>query len=299
MHFRPSSWLFAAAVVLPLLSLVCPARGQTVKPEWEPLFNGKDLTGWYLFLQKAERNFDPERVVTVENGMIHAYKHHRKGAQVPMGYIGTERTYSDYHFKMSYKWGGRQFEPRYIKKPDGGIYYHHAGADLIWPQALQCQVEINGVGDLIAVGRPHRTRVDSWADPRTASLEWAEFLPPEKGGVPFTTTPERGAYIRTLGNYEQDGWNTVEVIVRGDEGAHIVNGHVVNRFRNARRQDPGDPKNWLPLIAGKILLEFEATEIFYRDIQIRSLGATETLDQAIRLATAQTGRNPAPSARPQ
>lgn len=277
---------FVVPLAFALLCAALPTRGAQPGKQWETLFNGRNLDGWYIFLQKSERNADPQKVITVENGVIHAYKDHRAGATVPMGYIGTERSFANYHLRVKYKWGRKQFEPRYIKKPDGGIYYHHAGPDFVWPQALQCQVELNGVGDLIAVGRTSGTRVDSWVDPKTLTDVWAEFLPAESGGVPFTTKGDRGAYLRKITNHEQDGWNTVEVIVRGDEGAHLVNGHMVNRFKNARRQDPDDPSKWHPLTGGRILLEFEATEMFYRDIEIRMLDGNETLDQAIRKATA-------------
>ena len=130
-----------SSLLLPLaISVLCavlPVRGAKPAEKWETLFNGKNLDGWYIFLQKSERNQDPQKVITVENGVIHAYKSHRSGATVPMGYIGTERSFADYHLRVKYKWGRKQFEPRYIKKPDGGIYYHHAGPDFVWPQALQ------------------------------------------------------------------------------------------------------------------------------------------------------------------
>ena len=39
--------------------------------EWEPLFNGKDLEGWYSFLPSRGRNNDSEKVFSVENGLLH------------------------------------------------------------------------------------------------------------------------------------------------------------------------------------------------------------------------------------
>ena len=40
---------------------------------WCPLFNGKNLDSWYS-LQKYGRDSDPEHVVTIEGGKLHAYK---------------------------------------------------------------------------------------------------------------------------------------------------------------------------------------------------------------------------------
>src|ERR1041385_3521370 len=134
------------------LILATSFASAAIADDFRPLFNGKDLTGWYTFLQKAERNTDPTHVITIEDGAIHAYKDPPNGAEVPMGYIGTDKQYSDYHLRVKYRWGRKQFKPRNLYKPDAGIYYHHVTDDLVWPQALQCQVELNGVGDILTVG---------------------------------------------------------------------------------------------------------------------------------------------------
>src|SRR3954468_21383301 len=64
---------------------------------WTPLFNGRDLTGWYTFLQKHGKNSDPDHVITIEDGAIHLYKDAPEGSNVVMGYIGTEKEYENYH----------------------------------------------------------------------------------------------------------------------------------------------------------------------------------------------------------
>ena len=62
---------------------------------WLALFNGRDLTGWYTFLQNHGKNSDPDRVITIEDGAIHLYKHATDGSTVVMGYIGTEQEHGD------------------------------------------------------------------------------------------------------------------------------------------------------------------------------------------------------------
>jgi hypothetical protein len=245
---------------------------------WTPLFNGKNLDGWYLFLQKYGRDNDPEKVVSIEEGILHAYKSPRNGAEVVMGYIGTKESYSDYHLRLQYRWGKKQFKPRYLYKPDAGIYYHHVTEDVVWPQAMQFQLELNGVGDLLTVGA---IKVETTIDPATKTADWQEYLPPEKGGVRYETTGKGVTYTRKGENFERDGWNTLELICKGNEATQVVNGHVVNRCRRIRRQDPKNPGRWLPLAEGRILIEFEASEISYRDIAIRRLGKDETIDEAL------------------
>lgn len=256
------------------------ASGQD-RAAFRPLFNGTDLDGWYVFLQNAPPNEDPHGVVTIEEGAIHAYARDPNGAEVSMGYIGTNDAHADYHLRLEYKWGRKQFKPRYLYKPDAGVYFHHDDQDVVWPQAMQCQVELNGVGDLLTVGR---IKIDATIDPKSKTDEWQEFLPAEQGGVPYTTKGEGVSYTRKRENHERDGWNRVDLICRGDSAAVLVNGRLVNRCSNIQRRDPKGGEGWVPLTGGRILLEFEATEMFYRKIEIRPLADGEGLDAAIEAA---------------
>jgi hypothetical protein len=81
-----------------------------------------------------------------------------------------------------------------------------------------------------------------------------------------------GYQKRLRGEFEVDGWNTVEVIARGDSTTHLLNGQVVNQGRNVRFVDPehlGAPR---PITRGRIALEIEAAELFFRRVEIRDLG---------------------------
>ena len=95
------------------------AAGQS-QEHWVPLFNGRNLDGWYTFLQKHGKNSDPDRVITIEDGAIHLYKDAADGSHVVMGYIGTEKEYGNYHLRLQYRWGTKKFEPRYKLKRDAG-----------------------------------------------------------------------------------------------------------------------------------------------------------------------------------
>src|SRR5438105_4101510 len=85
-----------------------PGRSAAATAErWTPLFNGRDLTGWYTFLQKHGKNQDPDHVITIEDGSIHLYKNAPEGSSVVMGYIATEKEYGDYHLRLRYRWGAK------------------------------------------------------------------------------------------------------------------------------------------------------------------------------------------------
>jgi hypothetical protein len=241
----------------------------TAAERWEPLFNGRDFKGWYTFLQKHGKDSDPDRVVTIEDGSIHLYKHAADRSAVVMGYIATDKEYGNYHLRLQYRWGGKKFEPRYALKRDAGLYYHINGPDAVWPQSLQFQVQETDVGDLLAL---YGFQLDTWIDPKTSKEDSTTYLAPENGGEPRVLGGKGIGYQKRLpGKFEVEGWNTIEVIARGDTTTHILNGHVVNQGRNIRLVDPKDPKVTRPVKKGRIALEIEAAELFFRNVEIRML----------------------------
>jgi Domain of Unknown Function (DUF1080) len=236
---------------------------------WTPLFNGRDLTGWHTFLQKHGKDKDPDGVIAIEDGMIHLYKDAPEGSTVVMGYIGTEKEYGNYHLRFQYRWGGKKFGPRLDLQRDAGLYYHLIGPDQIWPRGLQFQIEQTNVGDLIAL---HGFQLDTTIDPKTRSEKMPTFLEGEQGGEPYVLGGKGIAYLKHLaGEFERDGWNTSEIIARGDATTHILNGRVVSKGTGVRLVDPEKPGAPRPITRGRIALEIEAAELYYRNVEIRML----------------------------
>jgi hypothetical protein len=261
-------------LVLTLFALLTAGNPAPEAPasDWKPLFNGKDLTGFYTFLQKHGKNSDPDHVITIEDGTIHLYKNAKDGENVVMGYIGTEKDYGDYHLKFQYRWGVKKFEPRYKLKRDAGLYYHIQGKDAVWPQALQYQVEQTNVADLITLYGFH---VDTWLDPKTAQDKMPAFLPQTQGGKEYDMGGKGIAYQKHLaGDHELGGWNTAEIIAKGTSVTHILNGKVLNEAKNVRLIDPEKGGDAKPVSRGRIALEIEAAEVYFRNVEIRELSTT-------------------------
>jgi len=253
----------------PVTSPTPPSKSNPATPRWISLFNGRDLTGWYTFLQKHGKNRDPDRVIAIEDGAIHLYKEAADGSQVVMGYIATEKEYGDYHLRLQYRWGTKKFQPRYALKRDAGLYYHILGPDAVWPRSLQFQIQQSDVGDLLAL---YGFAVDTWVDPKTRSAQEPTYQDPKQGGQ-LRVLGGRGIGYqkRQPGDFEVDGWNTIEVIARGDTTVHILNGHVVNQGRNIRFDDPAKPGSPRPITRGRIALEIEAAEMYFRNVELRPL----------------------------
>ena len=63
--------------------------------------------------------------------------------------------------------------------------------------------------------------------------------------------------------------------MHGPNAVYIVNGTVNNRCTNIRRPDPNNPQRLIPLAKGRILLQAEGAEVFYRKIEIKLLSQSK------------------------
>ena len=277
--------LFCLAMVACLGGMSAFAAEPASHSGWTPLFNGTNLNGWYIVLRNS-RSDDPNHLVNVENGSIHMYKDAPPGSAQPAGYIVTDKEYSNYHLRLEYKWGEKHFQPRLNTRRDAGIMYHVVGKDGVWPRCIECQIQENDVGDIFTVN----TRLTTSVDPATTNLVSVvitnaagtvqtnrvvrpEFMESEKGGISFVQGVAEGIrrVIRNPMN-EHEGWNTVEVIVHRDEATYIVNGKVNNRASRIQQKVDGQ---WIPLTNGRIALQLEFAEVFYRNVEIKELGNVE------------------------
>jgi hypothetical protein len=249
-------------------------------PGWTRLFNGTNLDGWYIVVKNA-RSDDPNHLVQIEDGAVHMYKDAPADSPQPAGYIVTEKEYSNYRLRLEYKWGVKRFGGRTKAPRDAGILYHVTGKDGVWPRSVECQIQENDVGDIWTVN----TRIRASVDPKTTNITMvvrtnaagivltnrsaAVFLEREQGGIPLVEGISTGIrrIIRNPMN-EHPGWNTIEVIVRGDEATYLVNGKVNNRASKIQQMVNGE---YVPLKSGKIALQFEFAEVFYRNIEIEPL----------------------------
>ena len=96
-----------------------------------------------------------------------------------------------------------------------------------------------------------------------AASERQSFLPVGAG------TGNTGFCMRSA-DYENanGGYTTIELICFNGKGLHIVNGKVVMVLANSRYWDG---KVYKPLTKGKIQLQSEASEVYYKDMQVKKI----------------------------
>lgn len=193
------------------------------------LFNGKNLDGWYTYLDSLGKNNDPESVFNVEDGCLFITGKY-------FGYISTEDEYENYYLKVVFKWGTKKCPPREQEKRDSGILYHFSNenADKIWPKSIECQIQEGDCGDFWMVGG---TSIES------------ENEEEKNWGM---------QHIFRSKDFENPTgeWNTIELICNGNQVEHYVNGHLVNSGINAS------------VTKGKIALQTEGAEVYYKTIEL-------------------------------
>jgi len=255
----------AGILALGLVAVTFPSKARATD-RWKPLFNGRDLAGWYTYIQGEGRNKDPHKLIQVVDGVVHGYKDAVEGSEQPHGYICTLAEYSHYRLRFQYKWGKKRFAPRADTVRDAGLLFHVVGRDGrafgVWPMSVECQVQEHDTGDLITVD----TRCTSWIVSAEEGEQYPTFREPADGGQQILNT----WYVNAGRVCDQlEGWNDVEVEVRGAKSAQYkVNGDVNQRLANIE-QPAGE--DWKPLDKGRIAFQIESAEVMYRNIQILSL----------------------------
>ena len=275
---------------------------------WISLLNGRDLSGWYSMLQRSGKGVaETKEMILMESGMVHILGNELvEGELVESGYLATNQEFGNVHIRVEYHWGMKNFAPRTLAKRDSGLLYGLVGEDRVWPSCVECQIEEGDVGDVYLLGGiqgmqdGHVTGLfgqgvspnTGWPTPGSSAGRGGGGGGAPAGGAgaaagrggggrgPGATPPPPGSPLpvppgnRLIrdGDFENvNEWNVVEVIWQGDRALHLVNGRAVNSISRLQQADPQNPGQYVPLTRGKIALEIEYSEIWFRRVEVKSL----------------------------
>ncbi|HKK43576.1 MAG TPA: DUF1080 domain-containing protein [Bacteroidales bacterium] len=265
-------------VLFALLLLGSCNNGSSNKEQWQPLFNGQDLQGWDTYLGPGfdtvtktwdtipvGLNIDPSKVFDVVD--LNGEKVLRISGE-KFGGISTKAEFENFHLQLEFKWGDKQWAPRETGKKDAGLMYYAVGpqgADGgFWMRSHEYQIEEGDCGDYWACA-------GAIADVRSVMRDDSTWIYNKDGELhTFSTeSPEGRNCIKSVDAEKPSGeWNTVDLYCVGPTTVHMING-VVNMVLQNSRQTAGD--SIIPLIKGKIQLESEGAEIFFRNIRVTSV----------------------------
>jgi hypothetical protein len=234
------------------------------------LFNGRDLTGFYTWLKETGRQ-DPSGAFTVHDGMIHVSGQGR-------GYLATARSYRDCHLSLEYRWGERTDGGKFVR--NSGVLLHGVGPDGaangVWMTSIECQLAQGCEGDLIvirgkdAAGQLFPASISSetvrGADGKTRWQAGGERT--VYSGRQFWWSrhdPDFKELLDTRGRWDvaspRDEWTRVECLCAGNRITIKINGTTVNECFDVHPA------------AGKILLQNEGHEVFFRNVELRPIVA--------------------------
>jgi hypothetical protein len=225
--------------------------------EWTPLLDDS-LSRWYRWLSSKGRDNDPHGVFKMEaGGVLHVLGVSPTSDGEGFGYLATRDEFGNYRLRLEQKWGTAKFSPRANDRRDSGLLYHLGGPDQIWPQCLEFQIQEQDVGDIWLLSGAGLTA----------------HLAPQVSAPTFSPLGNveqlRNERLIKDGDFESlTDWNTVELVASGRDVAQIVNGHWVNAGSAVEATDAGI---WGPLDHGRLALQAEGAEVFFRNVQLRPL----------------------------
>jgi hypothetical protein len=149
------------------------------------------------------------------------------------------------------------------------LLYHgvgpHARGWFFWLRSEELQIQEGDCGDYWGVGG---ASVSTYASKRNEN----EYVYDAAGSMQIFGAAENKASSRIIKNKDGEKpngeWNTIDLYCHGDTSAHVVNGKLAMILYNLRQSDDGKET---PLTKGKIQLQSEGAEIFFRNVRIRPI----------------------------
>jgi Domain of Unknown Function (DUF1080) len=270
----------AACYIFFLMLCTLPAEIFAQKNTRVALFNGKDFNGWDTYigppLDDAGKklsdipvglNNDPKNVFTVVN---------QDGEKVirisgeSWGGISTKQEYADFHLQLLFKWGILKWGQKKTKKRDSGLLYFavgNHGADYgAWMRSQEFQIEEGNCGDYWGVA-------GGMQDIPVIKKSDSEYVYNPAGQVyTFSATGKAGRHCIKQGDAEKASgeWNILDLYCHGDTSVHVINGKVMMVLYHSSQLEKGEV---LPLIKGKLQIQSEGAEVFYKHIMVEPLDA--------------------------
>jgi hypothetical protein len=257
--------------------------------EWEDLLD-KQLSKWEIYQSyRFAEAYDGQQPKDEDGNLIEPVGYNKNEGNVftvieenndPVlhisgeiyGCIFTKQEFGNYHLTMKVKWGDKKWEPRVDKLKDSGLLYHSVGECGIdywrsWMLSQEFQIMEGHMGDHWGIAN--------------AAIDLRAFIPEgvmntvasdKQPFLPIGPGTGRDAFCLRSADYESPSgeWTTIELICFNDKSIRIVNGHVVMVLRNSRYVSEGEST---PLTRGKIQIQSEAAEVFFKDIRIKSISA--------------------------
>lgn len=251
--------LFALLALSPLLN--------AADQPWISLFNGKDLSGWTPKVTGHPLGANPYDTFRVEDGILKvSYARYGKFNK-QFGHLYSNLAYSHYILRLEYRFEGEKMAdaPNYVNLNSGVMIHSQPPQSMALDQAFPVSLEFQFLAD---EGKGKRA-TGNVCTPGTHV---------EVGGKLITDHIVESS----AATFSANEWVKIEVEVHGhDEIIHRVNGKEVLRYQKPRLDPACTIASAEPLVAasapltlssGHIALQAEGQGVWFRNIELKSLG---------------------------
>lgn len=224
---------------------------------WVAIFNGTNFDGLYSRMYTKEVTDIPNRTFSIDSGMIKV----TQGSGYEQGHIGTDKKYSHYRVRVSYKFQGTD--------GNAGLTYH---TDEVpprmsnnWPRSIECQMQQGNAGRAysIAMATFNTKATSGRYNPGGTDVVVCERTP-----SPCNARDYGASVILD----KRGQWNKMEVIVRGaDSAIHRINDSTVMRVWDIRIPTATGSNTFTPYGTGGLAVQAEGANINYRDWEVMEL----------------------------
>jgi len=248
-----------------VLLIGCSTHQPQIKIEWQTLFNGKNLSNWFVKIHHHDPGVNFGNTFRVEDNMIKVRYDKYGDFNDQFGHLYFKTPFTNFHLKLDYRFTGslQKGAPSYTLLNSGVMF--HSQDPLKMPKEKNWQISVEmqflaGLGD----GRSRPT--GNMCSPGTEIFFKAKLYPDH-------------CLNSTSKTFDKDEWVTAELIVYNDSLiTHIINGDTVLQYSKptigggiVEGNDPAIWKPGTPLKSGYIGLQSEGQPIDFRNIVIRKL----------------------------
>lgn len=213
-------------ISLLLLSEIIPNHYSSSKS----LFNGKDLSGWYMDVPELDKNPDAVKPFLVRDGML-------VSLGTPNGHLMSDKQYENYRLEVEYRFAGTP--------GNCGILVHASAPRVLYdmfPQSIEVQMMHENAGDFWCIGED--IQVPDMVARRGPKEDWGVVAGKNRRILNLTDGSEN-----PVGE-----WNSMTIECLADSIKVWVNGDLVNFGYQATAT------------RGRVAIQAEGSEVEFRKI---------------------------------
>lgn len=236
------------------------------------------MEGWDTYIgpvyDTLKKSFDSLKVLGLNNDRNKVFSVVYEDGQGALrvsgenfGGISTTAEFKNYHLQLQFKWGKKKSPPRKNQKRDSGLLYHAVGKHGVdagsWMRSQEFQIQEGDCGEYWGVAG------GSFEIPARKYNE-GFIYDPAGAKILFNEKSQAGRWCMKRGDGEKPNgeWNTIDLYCLDDTAIHVVNGVVVMVLYHSAQLEKG---KLVPLTKGKIQIQSEGAEVFYRNIQVEKI----------------------------